>query len=80
MDQSTLEFLTGRFDKVEKLIGEVREDGAADRNRISVLETKVEPLVSESTFKRRLQLASSAAAGAIASGIVLGFRYIFGHR
>jgi hypothetical protein len=65
------------LEEVRGLRKEVQDNFKNYENRITAVETKVEPLVDDAKFKSRLQLVTHAAASAIGAGIVLAVRTVW---
>ena len=65
------------LDEVRGLRKEVQDHFKNYENRITAVETKVEPLVEDAKFKSRVQLLTHALTGAIGAGIVMAVRMIW---
>jgi hypothetical protein len=77
MEDSTLQVILGRFDKLdEKFDHQVREMTNLT-SRVVAVETKLEPIVEDARFKGRVLILTHAFTGAIAGGIVLAIRTIW---
>jgi hypothetical protein len=77
MDNDTLQILLGRFDKLDAKIDGALAEHSTLASRVTAVETKIDPLVNDSTFKRRVDYVKTGLAASIGAGIVIGFKAIF---
>lgn len=77
MDDNTLAVILSRFDKLDTKIGEALKANAENASRMAVVETQLNPLVQEQTFRRRAQYFGHVLAVAISTGITLAIKALW---
>ena len=77
MEDATLNVILGRFDKLDEKFDKQATELSAMASRVTAVETKLEPIISDALFKNRLQLVTHAAASAVGAGIILAVRAIW---
>jgi tetrahydromethanopterin S-methyltransferase subunit G len=79
MDDTTLEVILSRFDKLDAKIDRAIDGQASLASRVTAVETKVDPVVSEATFQRRTRYVGHVLSGSIGAGLIAAWQYLFPH-
>ncbi len=79
MDDKTLEVILSRFDKLDAKIDGALSKQATLESRVTAVETKVDPVVSEATFQRRTRYVGHVLSGSIGAGLIAAWQYLFPH-
>lgn len=79
MDDATLQVILGRFDKLDAKIDGALQGQSVLASRVTAVETKVEPVVSEATFQRRTRYVGHVLSGSIGAGLIAAWQYLFPH-
>lgn len=79
MDDTTLQVILGRFDKLDAKIDGALQGQSVLASRVTAVETKVEPVVSEATFRRRTRYVGHVLSGSIGAGLIAAWQYLFPH-
>ena len=79
MDDKTLEVILSRFDKLDAKIDGALAGQASLASRVTAVETKVDPVVSEATFQRRTRYVGHVLSGSIGAGIIAAWQWLFPH-
>jgi hypothetical protein len=79
MEDSTLQVILGRFDKLDSKLDAQATQLSSIASRVTAAEVKLEPLVTEATFRRRANYLGHVLAGSIGAGIMLAFNAIWPH-
>jgi hypothetical protein len=77
MEDSTLQVILGRFDKLDEKFDHQVGEMSNLTSRVTAVETKLEPIVEDAKFKGRVAILTHAVTGAIAAGIVMAVRTIW---
>lgn len=77
MEDATLQVILGRFDKLDEKIDGALKEHSNLRAEVVEIKTKLEPLVTDATFKRRAAYVGHVFTGAVGAGIVLAVRTIW---
>jgi hypothetical protein len=77
MEDSTLNVILGRFDRLDEKFDAQAKELSSMASRVTAVETKLDPIVDDAKFKGRMALVTHALTGAIAGGIVLAIRTIW---
>jgi len=79
MDDTTLEVILGRFDKLDAKIDGALSRQASLESRVTAVETKADPVVSEATFQRRTRYVGHVLSGSVGAGLIAAWQYLFPH-
>ena len=83
LDADTLQVILGRFDKIDEKLEAKLEPlakGQADlQAKVTTIETKLEPVIADAAFKRKVDYVKTGLAGSIGAGLVMAFRFLFPH-
>jgi hypothetical protein len=79
MEDSTLQVILGRFDKLDGKFDAQAEKLSAMASRVTAVETKLDPIVKDASFKRRANYLGHVLTAAIATGLTLTINAIWPH-
>ncbi|HZQ25254.1 MAG TPA: hypothetical protein VFA89_20875 [Terriglobales bacterium] len=79
MDDATQMLLQQLLDGQTELTKTVNNGFKEHGERLAKIETQVAPLVSDASFKRKVDYIKTGLAGSIGAGIVMAFRFLFPH-
>jgi hypothetical protein len=79
MDDATLDVILGRFDKLDSKLDAQATQLSSITSRVTATEVKLEPLVTEATFRRRANHLGHVLTAAIATGLTLTINAIWPH-
>ena len=70
MDDNTLQVILGRFDRLDAKIDGALAGQASLASRVTAVETKVEPVVSEAAFQRRTRYVGHVLSGSTGARLI----------
>jgi hypothetical protein len=79
MEDSTLQVILGRFDKLDNKLDAQATRLSSIASRVTAAEVKLEPLVTDTTFRRRANYVGHVLTGAIGAGIMVAINIIWPH-